>query len=78
MSPPSEELKNTAKALGATFNDVVLAIASGGFRELLLRHDGRADSPLLAIVPVCTDVSPDRLDGNAISRADPLTAGTRR
>jgi diacylglycerol O-acyltransferase / wax synthase len=60
------EVKETAKHLGVTFNDVVLAMASGGLRELLLRYDGRADQPILASVPVSTDQSPDRITGNEI------------
>lgn len=60
------EVKETAKTLGVTFNDVVLATAAGGLRELLLRYDGRADRPLIASVPVSTDLSPDRVTGNEI------------
>jgi diacylglycerol O-acyltransferase / wax synthase len=61
------EVKETAKSLGVTFNDLVLATAAGGLRELLLRYDGRADRPILASVPVSTDRSPDRITGNEIS-----------
>jgi diacylglycerol O-acyltransferase / wax synthase len=61
------ELKETAKHLGVTFNDVVLAMAAGGLRELLLRYDGRADRPILASVPVSTNRSADRITGNEIS-----------
>src|SRR5215470_15561786 len=61
------EIKETAKHLGVTFNDVVLAMAAGGLRELLLRYDGRADQPIMASVPVATDRSPDRITGNEIS-----------
>ena len=61
------EVKQTAKHLGVTFNDIVLAIAAGGLRELLLRYDGRADQPILAMVPVSTDKRPDRITGNHIS-----------
>ena len=46
------EVKETAKKLGVTFNDIVLAMAAGGLRELLLRYDGRADRPIMASVPV--------------------------
>ena len=60
------EVKETAKRLGVTFNDIVLATAAGGLRELLLRYDGRADRPLIASVPVSTDQSPDRITGNEI------------
>ncbi|MGE2691324.1 wax ester/triacylglycerol synthase family O-acyltransferase [Mycolicibacterium pulveris] len=61
------EVKQTAKQLNVTFNDIVLATAAGGLRELLLRYDGRADRPILASVPVATDRSPDRITGNEIS-----------
>ncbi|MFV9635607.1 WS/DGAT/MGAT family O-acyltransferase [Mycobacterium neumannii] len=60
------EIKETAKQLEVTFNDLVLATAAGGLRELLLRYDGRADRPLMASVPVSTDLSPDRITGNEI------------
>ncbi|ANI41132.1 WS/DGAT/MGAT family O-acyltransferase [Mycolicibacterium vaccae] len=60
------EVKETTRHLGVTFNDVVLAVAAGGLRELLLRYDGRADRPIMATVPVSTDKSPDRVTGNEI------------
>ncbi|MBB2991909.1 WS/DGAT/MGAT family acyltransferase [Mycolicibacterium iranicum] len=60
------EVKETAKHLGVTFNDVVLAVAAGGLRELLLRYDGRADRPIMATVPVATDKSSERITGNEI------------
>lgn len=60
------EIKETTRHLGVTFNDVVLAVAAGGLRELLLRYDGRADQPIMATVPVSTDKSPDRVTGNEI------------
>ncbi len=61
------EVKETAKHLGVTFNDIVLSMAAGGLRELLLRYDGRADRPIIASVPVATDRSADRITGNEIS-----------
>jgi WS/DGAT/MGAT family acyltransferase len=61
------EIKETAKHLGVTFNDVVLAMTAGGLRELLLHYDGRADQPILATVPVSTDRSAERITGNEIS-----------
>jgi WS/DGAT/MGAT family acyltransferase len=60
------EVKETAKHLGITFNDVVLAMAAGGLRELFLRYDGMADRPILATVPVSTDRSAERITGNEI------------
>ena len=61
-----DDVKATAKALGITFTDLVLAIAAGGLRQLLLRYDGNADRPLIASVPTATDKS-GRITGNEIS-----------
>ena len=58
------DVKQTAKLLGITINDLVLATVAGALRELLLRYDGRADSPLIASVPASLNTSPDRLTGN--------------
>jgi diacylglycerol O-acyltransferase len=60
------QIKQTSKHLGATVNDLLLAIASGALRELLLRSDGRADQALVASIPASTDKSPDRISGNEI------------
>jgi diacylglycerol O-acyltransferase / wax synthase len=60
------DVKATAKALGITFNDLVLATAAGGLRKLLLRYDGNADRPIIASVPTATDKS-ERITGNEIS-----------
>jgi diacylglycerol O-acyltransferase / wax synthase len=63
---PLAEVKATAKALDITVNDVVLAIATGGLRTLLVNYDGCADRPIIASVPTATDKS-DRITGNEIS-----------
>src|SRR5271155_4313583 len=60
------DAKATAKALGITLNDLILATAAGGLRELLLRYDGKADRPIIASVPTATDKS-ERVTGNEIS-----------
>lgn len=60
------DVKQTGKQLGATINDMVLAMSTGALRNLLLRYDGRAE-PLLASVPVSYDFSPDRVSGNYFS-----------
>ena len=72
------EVKETAKQLGVTFNDIILAIAAGGLRELLLRYDGRADRPIMASVPVSTNRSADRITGNEIRRIVSVAAGAHR
>lgn len=61
------DVKETGKALGATINDMVLAMSAGALRKLLLRYDGSADHPLLASVPMSFDFSPDRISGNRFS-----------
>lgn len=65
-SLPLPQAKATAKALGITMNDLVLATAAGGLRTLLLAYDGVADRPIIASVPTATDKS-DRITGNEIS-----------
>jgi diacylglycerol O-acyltransferase len=58
------DVKQTGKHLGATINDMVLAMSTGALRNLLLKYDGNADHPLLASVPVSFDFSRDRISGN--------------
>ncbi len=61
------QVKETAKHLQITLNVVVLAIAAGALRELLLRYDGRADRPLVASILASTNKSSDRITGNELS-----------
>ncbi len=65
------DVKDTAKHLGVTLNDMVLATAAGALRRLQLRYDGRADAPLIAGVPVSVDPSPQRLVGNEFTYMTP-------
>lgn len=58
------DVKQTAKHLGVTINDMVLAISAGALRKLSLKYDNHADHPLLASVPVSFDFSRDRISGN--------------
>ncbi|MGV0790829.1 WS/DGAT/MGAT family O-acyltransferase [Mycolicibacterium sp. XJ1819] len=62
-----DDVKKTAKHLGVTINDMVLAISAGALRQLSVKYDGRADHPLLASVPVSFDFSPERISGNRFS-----------
>jgi WS/DGAT/MGAT family acyltransferase len=57
------DVKETGKRLGATINDMVLAMSTGALRKLLFRYDGKAD-PLLASVPMSFNFSPERISGN--------------
>src|SRR5689334_20824450 len=61
------DVKETAKTLGVTINDMVLGISAGALRELSLKYDGHADHPLLASVPVSFDFSRERISGNRFS-----------
>jgi diacylglycerol O-acyltransferase / wax synthase len=58
------DVKEAAKQLGVTINDMVLATSAGALRKLSLKYDGHADHPLLASVPVSFDFSKDRVSGN--------------
>jgi diacylglycerol O-acyltransferase / wax synthase len=51
-SAPLSAVKGVKNALGATVNDVVMAICAGGMRSWLEEHDALPDRPLVAMVPV--------------------------
>ncbi|TPG36582.1 WS/DGAT/MGAT family O-acyltransferase [Mycolicibacterium hodleri] len=61
------DVKETKNALGITINDLVLAMAAGGLRELRLRYEGKSDQPIITSVAAATDTSPDRITGNRLS-----------
>jgi diacylglycerol O-acyltransferase len=60
------QVKQTSKHLRITINDMVMAMAAGALRELLLRYDGAAEQPIVASVPASTDRSPHRISGNEL------------
>ncbi|HET9731385.1 MAG TPA: wax ester/triacylglycerol synthase family O-acyltransferase [Acidimicrobiales bacterium] len=45
-------VKEVKDALGATVNDVVMAVCAGGLRQWLLEHDALPGAPLVAMVPI--------------------------
>jgi WS/DGAT/MGAT family acyltransferase len=47
-----ESVKGIKNALGATVNDVVMAVCAGGLRSWLEDHDALPDEPLNAMIPV--------------------------
>jgi diacylglycerol O-acyltransferase / wax synthase len=61
-----EQVRQTSKQLQITINDMVMAMAAGALRELLLRYDGSADEPIIASVPASTDRSAHRISGNEL------------
>lgn len=65
------DVKETAKHLGVTLNDIVLATAAGALRRLALQYDKKADAPLIAGVPVSVNTSRERLVGNEFTYMTP-------
>ncbi len=51
-SVPLQTIKDIKGALGATVNDVVMAVCAGGLRTWLETHDALPEGPLVAMVPV--------------------------
>ncbi len=47
-----DTVKAVKNALGATVNDVVMAVCAGGIRTWLEAHDALPDKPLVAMIPV--------------------------
>ncbi|MBA2608673.1 MAG: wax ester/triacylglycerol synthase family O-acyltransferase, partial [Actinobacteria bacterium] len=77
-----DSVKATKSALGATVNDIVMAVCAGGLRRYLEKHGALPDEPLVAMVPVSirtgeeTDKWTNRVSGLIASlptnEADPL------
>jgi len=59
-----DDIKRVRKGLGGTFNDVVLAAITNGFRELLLSRDEDVERVVRTLVPV--SVRPRDTSGKAI------------
>jgi len=59
-----EAIKQIRKGLGGTFNDVVLAAITGGFRDLLLSRDESVERVVRTLVPV--SVRPRDVTGKAV------------
>jgi WS/DGAT/MGAT family acyltransferase len=51
-SQPLDDIKAVKNAIGATVNDVVMAMCAGGLRTYLETHDALPDESLVAMVPV--------------------------
>jgi diacylglycerol O-acyltransferase len=49
---PLDSAKEVRRAVGCTFNDVVMALVSGTLRRYLTKHDCLPDESLIAMVPV--------------------------
>src|SRR3954452_8396804 len=66
FSRPLEDLKRIGRPLGASVNDVLLAVAAGGMRSFMFGHD-REPVPLKTMVPVNVREGDASEFGNRIS-----------
>lgn len=66
-SVPLESVKRVKRALGVSFNDVVIALVGGALRRRLEPEGELPEDPLLAFVPANVRVEGDSEWGNAIS-----------
>ncbi len=67
QSFPLQRLREAAAAAHCTLNDVVLALAAGALRRLLLERGSLPDAALTAGVPVSVRPKDDEGSGNAIT-----------
>lgn len=63
---PLGEVQRVRRSLGITLNDAILGLVAGAMREMMLQVDGRADVPLVALVPVSVSFDADRISGNQL------------
>lgn len=61
------DVREAARSLGLTLNDVVLGVTAGVLRRAIVDHGDASPQPLIASVPVSLDTSPDRVSGNRLS-----------
>ena len=54
------DIKEVRNKFGGTFNDVVLAVVSGGYRDLLLKRGESTELPLRSLVPVSVRARDER------------------
>jgi WS/DGAT/MGAT family acyltransferase len=62
-----DDLKEVRRTLGATINDVLMAVCAGALRRYLEDHDELPDRPLVAGVPVSERRAEDGLTGNRLA-----------
>ena len=55
-----DDIKEVRNKYGGTFNDVVLAVVSGGYRDLLLKRGESTELPLRSLVPVSVRARDER------------------
>jgi len=64
---PLADIKKMGKMLGATVNDIVMAVCAGGLRSYLMRHNALPGESLIAGCPVSMRKPGDTSPGNQVS-----------
>ncbi len=67
QSWPLDRIRNVAKGLGATINDIVLTISGGALRRYLIDQNALPDEPLTAMTPVSFRPADADIEGNSFS-----------
>jgi len=65
-SLPLMQMRLVGKKVGASLNDVLLAVCAGGVRDYLIRHNALPEAPLLAGIPVSLRGANDRSYSNKV------------
>lgn len=63
----TEDVRNLKNATDTKFNDVCLAVVGGALRNYLLERDELPDDPLVAAVPVSTQLQADGAGANEVA-----------
>jgi WS/DGAT/MGAT family acyltransferase len=64
---PLTDMRRLGKKVGASLNDVLLAVCAGGVREYLLRRGLLPEAPLLAGIPVSLHTPGDKAYSNRVA-----------
>jgi diacylglycerol O-acyltransferase len=67
QSWPLSRIKNVAKALDATINDIVLTMSGGALRRYLIDQNALPSEPLTAMTPVSFRPADADIEGNSFS-----------
>lgn len=67
QSWPLERIRNVAKALDATINDIVLTMSGGALRRYLIDQNALPEEPLTAMTPVSFRPADADIEGNSFS-----------
>jgi diacylglycerol O-acyltransferase / wax synthase len=78
QSLPLAEVKSIGKALGATVNDMVMALCSGALRRYLTDYGDLPETPLVAAVPMSMRAEGDESQNNQVTMLPITLASTEK